>query len=104
MTKTRGKAIAKKKPVPKSKPVPAKTSAPARPTEMEVASEAIEQLSREARLFKPSKEFSAKAHVKNLAAYEKMYNESVRNPDKFWGGVAKELHWFKPFKKVLDWK
>jgi acetyl-CoA synthetase len=67
-------------------------------------SEALEQLSRETRRFKPSKEFAAKAHVKSRAAYDKMYNESVRSPEKFWAKIANELHWFKPWKKVLDWK
>jgi len=33
-----------------------------------------------------------------------MHAESLKSPDKFWGKVAKELHWFKPFKKVLEWK
>jgi acetyl-CoA synthetase len=40
-----------------------------------------------------------------LAEYRKLYNESIRSPEKFWGKQAKnELIWFKPFKKVLQWK
>ena len=68
------------------------------------ASEAMEQLSREKRVFKPSKEFSKHAHVKSLKEYETIYNDSVKNPEKYWGKIAKELHWFKPWTKVLDWK
>ncbi|HYF51193.1 MAG TPA: acetate--CoA ligase [Planctomycetota bacterium] len=64
----------------------------------------MDQLMRESRLFKPAKEFSAKAHVKSLKAYDKLYNESIKSPDKFWAKIAKELHWFKPFKKVSEWK
>ncbi|HVU99920.1 MAG TPA: acetate--CoA ligase [Verrucomicrobiae bacterium] len=59
----------------------------------------------ENRVFKPSKEFSAAAHVKSLAQYRALYNESIRNPEKFWAKQAKsELVWFKPWKKTLEWK
>ena len=40
-----------------------------------------------------------------MAEYRKLYNESIRSPEKFWGKQAKnELVWFKPWKKVLQWK
>jgi acetyl-CoA synthetase len=58
----------------------------------------------EKRVFKPRKDFSAQAHIKSLAQYQKMYKESVSSPDKFWAKQAKnELIWFKPWKKTLDW-
>jgi acetyl-CoA synthetase len=66
--------------------------------------EALEQLSKESRVFKPSKEFSKAAHVKSMKDYEKIYSESIKSPDKFWGKIASELHWFSPWKKVLEWK
>jgi len=69
------------------------------------ASQNITSYLQEERVFKPSKEFSAKAHIKSLAHYKKLWNESVNRPDKFWGRVGKqELMWSKPFKKVLQWK
>ena len=59
----------------------------------------------EERVFKPGKDFARKAHISSLAQYQKLYNESVKSPDKFWGKRAKEeLIWFKPWKKVLEWK
>src|ERR1043165_3735791 len=59
----------------------------------------------ENRVFKPAKEFSAKAHIKSLAHYKRLWNESIKAPERFWGKQAKqELVWFKPFKKVLQWK
>jgi acetyl-CoA synthetase len=65
----------------------------------------ITSLQTENRVFKPRKEFSAKAHIKSFAHYKKLYNESVKSPEKFWAREAKnELVWFKPWKKVLDWK
>jgi acetyl-CoA synthetase len=56
-------------------------------------------------VFPPSKDFSAQAHIKSLAHYRKLYTESIKTPDKFWGRMAKqELTWMTPFKKVLQWK
>src|SRR5260221_12472626 len=64
----------------------------------------ITSLEREKRVFKPKESFSKKAHIKSMAQYKKMYNESVKHPEKFWAKIAAELHWFKKWKKVLDWK
>ena len=65
----------------------------------------ILSLSTEERVFHPSKEFSSRAHIRSMAHYKKLYKESVEKPDKFWGEQAKnELVWFKPWKKVLQWK
>ncbi len=59
----------------------------------------------EERVFPAPKEFSAKAHIKSMGQYRKLYNESIKSPDKFWGKQAKqELVWFKPWTKVLQWK
>src|SRR5579872_3759836 len=58
----------------------------------------------ERRRFAPSPAFSKQAHIKSLAQYKKMYNESIKKPEVFWNRVAKELVWFKPWKKVLQWK
>ncbi|MGC1362657.1 MAG: acetate--CoA ligase [Silvibacterium sp.] len=59
---------------------------------------------RENRVFPPPAEFAAKAHVGSLAAYEELYARSVADPEAFWAGIAKELHWFAPWTKVLDWQ
>jgi acetyl-CoA synthetase len=58
----------------------------------------------EDRVFKPSKEFSKKARVSSMAQYRRMYKESIEKPSLFWAREAKELHWQKPWKKVLEWK
>jgi len=66
--------------------------------------ENITSLQHENRVFKPSKEFSKRAHIKSLAQYKKLYNESIKSPEKYWAKQAKhELVWFKPWKKVLQW-
>ena len=65
----------------------------------------IASLSHEKRVFPPPKEFSKRAHIKSLAQYRKLYHESIQSPEKFWAKQAKnELVWFKPWKKVLQWK
>src|SRR5262249_40497047 len=65
----------------------------------------ITSVLQEKRVFAPRKDFAKRAHLKSLAQYRKLYNESVRSPDKFWGTQAKnELIWFKPWKNVLEWK
>ena len=58
----------------------------------------------ETRLFKPDPAFAKKARISSMAQYKKMYDESLKHPDKFFGREAKELLWQKPFTKVLDWK
>ena len=63
----------------------------------------IDSTLQEQRKFEPSAEFQKKAHIKSLEEYERLYKESVEQPEKFWGDVAKELHWFKPWDKVLEW-
>ncbi len=63
----------------------------------------LDSVLRENRVFPPPAEFAAKAHVDSEAAYEELYARSVKDPEGFWAGIAKELHWFKPWTKVLDW-
>jgi acetyl-CoA synthetase len=56
-------------------------------------------------VFPPAKAFAKSARIASLATYRKLYKESIASPDKFWGQQAKqELVWFKPWKKVLEWK
>ena len=57
----------------------------------------------EARVFNPPAEFSAKARIKSLDEYKKLYKESINDPDTFWAREASELTWQKPWDQVLDW-
>lgn len=57
-------------------------------------------VSEETKLYPPSKEFVDQAYVKSRDEYEKMWKQSVQDPETFWGNIAKELHWFKPWMKV----
>jgi len=58
----------------------------------------------ENRVFKPAKDFSKKARISSMAQYQKMWNESIKQPEKFFAREAKELLWQKSWTKVLDWK
>jgi acetyl-CoA synthetase len=64
----------------------------------------IESTLVENRVFKPAKAFAKKARIQSMEQYRKMWSESIKNPEKFFGREAKELTWQKPWKKVLDWK
>lgn len=37
------------------------------------------------------------AHVKSRRQYEEMWRESVRDPTAFWGRIASEFHWERPW-------
>jgi acetyl-CoA synthetase len=63
----------------------------------------IESVLKEERVFQPPKEFSAKARIKSFAEYEQLYKQAQDDPDGFWASMAKELDWFKPWDKVLEW-
>jgi acetyl-CoA synthetase len=64
----------------------------------------LDTVMQEARLFAPPAQFAARARIKSLAEYEKMWNEAAGDLEKFWTNMAGELHWFAPYKKVLEWK
>jgi acetyl-CoA synthetase len=58
-------------------------------------------------LFNPSAELVANSNIKKFMDKHgiKTYDELLKraeNQDWYWGEVAKELEWFKPFTKVLD--
>ncbi|HXZ82041.1 MAG TPA: acetate--CoA ligase [Terriglobales bacterium] len=65
--------------------------------------QSIDSVLQEARTFEPPAEFRQKAHIRSLEDYERLYKEASEDPEKFWGNIARELHWFKPWTKVLEW-
>ena len=64
----------------------------------------IDSALKEQRVFEPSEEFRSKAHVSSLAEYQRLYKEAEDRPEEFWANIARELHWFKTWDRVLDWK
>ncbi|MEX2559758.1 MAG: acetyl-coenzyme A synthetase N-terminal domain-containing protein, partial [Pirellulales bacterium] len=63
----------------------------------------IDTVMQEARLFPPPTEFAAKARIGSMAEYEKLWKRAADDVEGFWGELAAELHWFKPYDKVLEW-
>jgi acetyl-CoA synthetase len=64
----------------------------------------INSLLREDRVFAPPRAFSASAHITSRRHYDQIYQRSVEDPEGFWANIAGELHWFKPWERVLDWQ
>ncbi len=67
---------------------------------------AIDSTLREARLFKPPAAGSLgfpRWHVGSLEEYRSLHAFSINDPDGFWRKEARNLAWFRPFEKVLDW-
>ena len=60
--------------------------------------ETIKSLLSEERAFPPPADFVKRAH----ACDESIYEEG-KDPEAFWENQAKELTWFKPWDKVLEW-
>jgi len=61
--------------------------------------ETIEALLQENREFDPPEEFTRQANVRDPS----IYRTADRDYEKFWEDFARELLWYKPWKRVLDW-
>ncbi len=88
---------------------PSKSSPPAAPASPHPgsASGAIESVLQENRLFAPPDAKSlgfSRWQVASMEQYRAMHERSLKDPDGFWGDVARELHWFTPWSKVSEWK
>ena len=59
----------------------------------------FDDLLREEREFPPPRSFSERARVKDHG----IYAQAEKEPEKYWESEAKLLHWFTPWKKVLEW-
>lgn len=68
-----------------------------------MAEKDITSILKESRLFEPPEEFRLAAHIKGLDHYQQLVQEASDNPEEFWGRIAGELHWFKPWDRVLEW-
>lgn len=55
----------------------------------------------EEKVYPVSPEIAAAAHIDN-EKYQAMYEQSVNDPDAFWGEAGKRLDWFKPYTKVKN--
>lgn len=69
------------------------------PAELPLPGE-LSQLSRSQREVPPPAPLAARARLRDYASE---YARSIEDPDAFWGEVARELDWFRPWEKVFEW-
>ena len=54
-------------------------------------------------VFSPSKDFAARAHIKSLEQYKRMYQRSIEDPEGFWGEIAGQFYWQKKWTKFREY-
>jgi acetyl-CoA synthetase len=64
----------------------------------------IESVLKEKRVFEPPSEFGRRAHIGTPAELARWSRLAEENPEQFWADIAGELHWFTPWRTVLEWK
>jgi acetyl-CoA synthetase len=70
-----------------------------------MAQHTIEVVSNEQRVFPPPEAFAKQAVIPSREAYDKLYAQSIADPEGFFGEQAKQLlHWFKEPTKILEWQ
>ena len=72
-----------------------------------MSSFSIDSVLKDSGSIKPSKEFAEGAHVSSLEQYQRLWQQSIDDPDTFWGDHARQmLTWSTPFTAVRsgeDW-
>ena len=67
-------------------------------------SDAIESVLQEDRVFPPPPEFTKRARIRSRAEYDALCRRAADDPDAFWGEMAGQLRWMRPWERVLDWE
>ncbi|MAY74088.1 MAG: acetate--CoA ligase [Phycisphaerae bacterium] len=65
----------------------------------------VESVLREARKFDPPKAADVGAtawHIDSMEQYRALHERSINDPEGFYGEVARELTWFRPWEKVVE--
>ena len=55
----------------------------------------VEWLSAE-QVYEPNANLRNEAHIKSMDEYQRLYKQSVENPEAFWGELAKTFYWKSP--------
>ena len=72
-------------------------------TDQTAAGPNIDSILTEKRSFPPPPEFSKSAHIRSKEEYDKLCARAAADPEAFWADIARELHWFEAWTKVLEW-
>jgi acetyl-CoA synthetase len=51
----------------------------------------------------PPGDFTDKAYINSIEAYQDRYEASISDPEAFWAEVAEDFHWFKKWDKVRSY-
>lgn len=63
----------------------------------------INSLLNEKRLFEPAEDFRQSAHLQSFDEYQKLYKQSLEDPENFWSEQAgKYIDWFREWKTVYE--
>ena len=63
----------------------------------------IESVLQESRRFAPPEGFRSRARLRSTEEFDRLYRQSLDDPDTFWSEIASELHWFDRWDSVLEW-
>ncbi|MGC9517049.1 MAG: acetate--CoA ligase [Methanomicrobiales archaeon] len=69
----------------------------------------LDALLKEERIFKPPEKLFRNSNIKkwmdkqNIVDYDDLLRKGAENPDWFWDEIAKDLKWFRPYKKISEW-
>ncbi|HZT08926.1 MAG TPA: acetate--CoA ligase [Chloroflexota bacterium] len=66
---------------------------------MQPTTDSFDTLLKEERQFAPTPEFRDQAHVRDTAIYQRASDHL----EEFWAEAARELHWYKPWDRTLEW-
>ncbi|MFQ6606442.1 MAG: acetate--CoA ligase [Fidelibacterota bacterium] len=51
----------------------------------------------------PPERISGRAWIKDLKEYRELYEQSIKEPEVFWGRVAERISWYERWQKVMDY-
>ena len=54
------------------------------------------------KVFHPSPEWSANAHIQTMDQYQNIYDRSIQDRDAFWAEIAERITWFKKWDTVSN--
>ena len=54
------------------------------------------------KVFHPSPEWSANAHIQTMDQYQEIYDRSIQDRDAFWAEIAERITWFKKWDTVSN--
>lgn len=46
-------------------------------------------------IYPPPPELAKRAHIPSREVYDKLYAQSLADPEAFWGNIAKDFYWKK---------